>query len=119
MEKKFLSGLSLFDFLAMVIPGGLIIAIIGYLLGYKPFVINTDDSNGFFAYLIVLVASYLAGLVWNMIMDFFFSKFRNCPRLIKRMLNNIIKEHRGKNDITDEEIKCTYYEAYYYVRLIP
>ena len=115
MEKKFLSGLSLFDFLAMVIPGGLIIAIIGYLLGYKPFVIDTDDSNGFFAYLIVLVASYLVGLVWNTIMYILFFKFRNCPRLIKRMLNKIIKEHRGKIYITDGEIKCTYYEAYYYV----
>lgn len=143
MEKKFLSGLSLFDFLAMVIPGGLIIAIVGKWLGYKPFVIETEDTKGFFAYLIVLVASYLVGLVWNAFMEFCCFKLRNNPKCTTIVLRKVRKKTRRRywyvlDEIIDNDyhllqkvgsclckekiskderlgLRCMYYEAYYYV----
>lgn len=72
MEHKFLSGVSIFDFLAMVIPGGVIIAFLGGCLEKVSFVINVCDKNAFTSYVILCVVAYLIGLIHNAIMDVLF-----------------------------------------------
>lgn len=92
MEKKFLSGLSLFDFLAMVIPGGLFLAIFGNWTGYVPFVIDETQGNKFFVYTIILVASYLIGIVYNALMEQVTELLgcRNNPKRISLALRKVI-----------------------------
>lgn len=78
MEHKFLSGVSIFDFLAMIIPGGIIIAIIGKCIGYEPFTIIVFDDYKFSIYLILFISAYFVGLIHNLIIDWIFNKwFRN------------------------------------------
>lgn len=95
MEKKFLSGVSLFDFLAMVIPGGLILAIVGNCLGYTPLVICVKNMDKFFVYLVVLVASYLVGIICNALIEYGGDKvlrLRNDPVCTTIALRNVGKK---------------------------
>ena len=78
MEHKFLSGVSIFDFLVMIIPGGMIIAIIGKCIGYQPFIITIVDNYEFSTYLVLFISAYFIGLIHNLIVDLIFNSwFRN------------------------------------------
>lgn len=83
MEHKFLSGVSVFDFLTMVIPGGLILAMGANFFGKIPLVIDLCAKCKFSGYIIILVSSYLLGLINNTLMDFVFKWFRNNPFYIQ------------------------------------
>lgn len=90
MEHKFLSGVSVFDFLTMVLPGCVYIALIGGLLGYQPFVV-TVSSGAFAKYLMLLVVAYLIGIVHNAAMDFIFKWFRNNACYIQSQYSKVFK----------------------------
>ena len=129
-----MSGVSLFDFLAMVIPGGLILAIVGNCLGYTPFVIESTEGNKFIVYTILLVASYLVGIVYNALMELIYDGFRNNPQCIADALRQVLCETSARYRVAlknmfgdwvlqthikhvkaDGVLKNLYYEAYYYV----
>lgn len=116
MEHKFLSGVSVFDFLTMVVPGGLILAMGANFFGEIPLVIDLCEKCKFSGYIVILVSSYLLGLINNSFMDFMFKWFRNNPFYIQiqymriyntlpnkgvlgqlNMLSDIIKIERGKS----------------------
>lgn len=94
MEKKFLSGLSLFDFLAMVIPGGLFLAILGNCTGYIPFVIDETQYNKFFIYTIILITSYLVGIIHNQLIELITITCRNNPKCTTSALIQIARKTR-------------------------
>lgn len=98
MEHKFLSGVSVFDFLTMVLPGCVYIALIGGLLGYQPFVV-TVSSGAFAKYLRLLVVAYLIGIVHNAAMDFIFKWFRNNACYIQSQYSKVFKYCRLSNSV--------------------
>lgn len=105
MEHKFLSGVSIFDFLAMVIPGGVIIAFLGGCLEKVPFVINVCDKNAFTSYIILCVIAYLIGLIHNAFMDFLFNWwFRNNAYYIQYF--HIITTGNKERNIVTAYKKC-------------
>lgn len=77
MEHKFLSGVSVFDFLTMIVPGCLILAMGANFFGKIPLVIDMCEQCKFSGYIVILVSSYLLGLINNSLMDFMFKWFRN------------------------------------------
>lgn len=83
MEHKFLSGVSVFDFLTMIVPGGLILAIGADFFGKMPLMIDMCEQCKFSGYIVILVSSYLLGLINNSLMDFVFKWFRNNPFYIQ------------------------------------
>lgn len=77
MEHKFLSGVSVFDFLTMIVPGCLILAMGANFFGKIPLVIDMCEQCKFSGYIVIMVSSYLLGLINNSLMDFMFKWFRN------------------------------------------
>ncbi len=138
--NEFISKISLYDILAMVIPGGTIIAICGNYCGFSPFVIETEKHNAFFVYSILFTGCYIVGLIYNCIIELFCKNIRNNPIsikyahfLVRKDLNKIPKKYYEKNIhrclwVVWMYIKCLcpkfrhkynhilnqYYTAYYY-----
>lgn len=101
MEHKFLSGVSVFDFLTMIVPGCVYIAIIGGFLGYVPFVITVSTGN-FSRYLLLFVVAYLIGIVHNAVMDFIFKWFRNNACYIQSQYSKVFKYCRLSNCVLSD-----------------
>lgn len=79
MNNYIPSGASLFDVLSMIVPGCLILYLIGPLLGVD----GASCKSGELVFsIVVIMFSYLIGLVWNMFMDKVFIGFRNDPTSI-------------------------------------
>lgn len=138
--KDIVSKFSLYDILAMVIPGGLIIAILGNYCGFIPFVIETEKHNAFFVYSILFTGCYIVGLIYNHIIELLCKGIRNNPFsikyarfLIRKDLKKIPKKYYKNNIhrflwVVRMYIKCLcpkfrhkynhiinqYYIAYYY-----
>lgn len=76
MNNYIPSGTSLFDVLSMIIPGGLII---GFVADVSGLTITNDALADYtiFSYSIILIMSYLIGIIWSSWMDFLFKWFRN------------------------------------------
>lgn len=128
MEHKFLSGVSVFDFLTMVVPGGLIMAIVGNCIGYEPFYISFSEPVRFAGYIAVLVAAYMIGIIYNSLMELIFNlvNFRNnkwgiwcayrrikkkiCQSKLWTLENLCILEKCNKANVLNG-----YYTAYYFV----
>lgn len=129
MNNYIPSGTSLFDVLSMIIPGGLIIAFIadisGLMIENEALTDYTILSCG-----IIIIMSYLVGLIWSSFMDLLFIQFRIDKHAIlytKKSLNkaesktffllflltqrNIIKNYPN--------IKELYISAYYKVIKTP
>jgi len=95
--KDFLtSKLSLYDILAMIIPGWLI-----YLLIPKDLLVArnlfNDPTSKYNEIFLILIFSYVIGLIWNMIMEWIFEKIK--------WKNNILhityRYHKSKKMETD------------------
>lgn len=91
--SHFLGKISLYDVLAMLIPGGIIyiffLLSLGYNLTFDEFQIDT--ALGWF---IALVLSYLLGLINQTITSIMWKPFRNNPNMIKYASD--ISEHRQR-----------------------
>lgn len=103
------SKFSLYDILAMIIPGGVIMACIllfPYLLHSSFHIIECDDcvitKSGWdtIDYIIFFVASYILGLINNSICDYLFRGFRNNPSILASSLLKITNEQENKNLLT-------------------
>lgn len=140
MKDKFLSSVSLFDLLAMVVPGGLILALISHWLGYSWEIDTKGISNEFIIWGYIFILSYLVGLMNNSLMNYIFRCFRNNPccickeficgnnkykTLLLKDLRNHIRSCIKKRKLRSEKqkhFKCCYhrtiidkyYDAYYY-----
>ena len=108
------SKLTMYDFLAMVIPGFLVLLLFACIVGWLP--LNIDITDTWFIVFLVIV-SYLIGLLWHKISELFFEKigFRNNPAQIKKIAE---KEDKGLDNVffgkgADEIILEKYYTAYY------
>lgn len=72
---KFVSKLSLYDILAMVIPGGTILLFLSLCLGYQNFCIHESKFPQWLSFTVICIASYLIGLVNHIITSFFWGDF--------------------------------------------
>ena len=110
------SKLSLYDFIAMFMPGSIIAyCIMCFLSGEYGLV---PAYNGFF-WIFFFIVSYIIGIANHVLTSWFFSKgirFRNCPKMIK----DSIQWAKGKGYYTIEDLETTttdrYYRAYYYAK---
>lgn len=91
--KDFVSKLSLYDILAMLIPGGMIFLFIALTLGNK-WDIDKDKINPVLGWAIALVIAYLIGLVNHVITSVIWKPFRNCPMMIQRSYHAVINSFR-------------------------
>jgi len=103
------SKLSLYDMLAMIVPGWMIVVgCLLYINGLQPLLMIFAISS-VLGYASLLILAYLIGLVWNTFMDFIFCWFRNTPCMIKSAYRKEIANYRV------EDIMTLYYQCYYYV----
>lgn len=123
---NYISKFTFFDIMAMLIPGGVIIAMIALSLGYKLSCNTEDNINTILVITYIFVLCYLVGLVHNTIMDYIGNKihFRNNPRRIYTTLKKFQdRDYSYLKELTKDIIKSKeeqhildkYYEAYYYV----
>lgn len=90
----------LYELLAMVIPGGIIIAAFWLMSGFMPFYSIIDYCCGyskitylipeFLFYAIFITIAYVLGLINNWIADGIFKGFRNNPTAIKNELLKVL-----------------------------
>jgi hypothetical protein len=110
------SKITAYDFFAMLIPGLLILILLGNFSGNLPF--NCEIATNVWFIIFFLILSYLIGLLWNKLSEFIFCKFRNCEYFIKQQYDKIKLEY-GKtsskeiSEEVDKDIKHKYYKAYY------
>ena len=115
------SKLSLYDFIAMLMPGSIILYCLMCALtsGCKLFPID----NGFF-WILFFIISYLIGMVNHILSACIFNKmmgFRNCQKMLKDSIQ-WANENGYDTDVDLEKIttqqclKDKYYKAYYYAR---
>lgn len=108
----------LYELLAMVIPGGIIIATFWLMSGFMPFYSIIDYCCGyskitylipeFLFYAIFITIAYVLGLINNWIADGIFKGFRNNPTAIKNELLKVL--------YTNNSCPCKYYincQTYY------
>lgn len=111
-------SLSAYDFLAVLIPGGIILSSIIYNPYFKnPIEISTEKSNGspeWLRYTLLFIVAYLLGLIWKMFMDWIFKFLRNNPDHIKIYYkpNNSGGDPQQENN----EILDRYYLDYYFLQ---
>lgn len=99
--------LPLYEILAMIIPGGVIIASIWIALGGFDYTYRDIDScctcgqNTFFTDVIIgiifITTSYIVGLIIHAFAEITFSRLRNNPKAIETQLENIQKNNKDIN----------------------
>lgn len=80
--KELVSKLSLYDILAMVIPGGTIIVFIALMIN-NSLIVNEDLIEKPLSWIIWLVISYIIGLLNHTLATFVWKRFRNNDFMIK------------------------------------
>lgn len=85
---KFVSKLSLYDILSMVIPGGAIFLFLSLTLGYE-WMINGCAIDSVLGWTIALVVSYLLGLINHVCTAMVWHPFRNCPAMLRQSLAKV------------------------------
>ncbi|KGN91753.1 hypothetical protein [Porphyromonas canoris] len=74
-------SLSAYDFLAVLIPGGIILSSIIYSPYFKNLIRTSTEKSGdspeWLRYTLLFILAYLLGLIWKMFMDWVFKDFRN------------------------------------------
>ena len=110
------ANLSLYDFIAMFMPGSIIAYCIMCFFSSEYGLVSA--YNGFF-WIFFFIVSYIIGIANHVVTSWFFSKgirFRNCPKMIK----DSIQWAKGKGYYTIEDLETTttdrYYRAYYYAK---
>ena len=115
------SKLSLYDFIAMFMPGSIIAYCIMCFLSSEYGLVSA--YNGFF-WIFFFIVSYIIGIANYVLTSWFFSKgirFRNCPKMIKDSIHWANgKSYNTNVDLetttTDKCIVDNYYMAYYYAK---
>lgn len=92
---RFITKISLYDILAMIIPGGTIILFLQYLLASLPFPINAISTflQSLWSWqncLVILVLSYMVGLANHLLACQVWKRNRNDPKMIKGKLFEVI-----------------------------
>lgn len=91
--EGFMSKLSLYDILSMLIPGGTILLVFSIALGCQLQLDSSCLEKGV-AWIIIIVISYLLGLINHVFTAIFWFPFRNCPLMIQncyeRVCSNIL-----------------------------
>lgn len=93
--SQFITKISLYDILTMIIPGGTIILFLQYLFASLPFPINAISTflQSLWSWqncLVVLVLSYMIGLANHLLACQVWKKLRNDPKMIKGKLFEVI-----------------------------
>lgn len=87
---KFTSKLSLYDILAMVIPGGAILLSLSLLFD-GTWKMDTTFVSDEVAYCIVIVLSYIVGLANHVFSCHVWKMFRNNPLLLDKTFEEAVK----------------------------
>lgn len=119
---SFIGKLNLYDFLACLIPGFLLLVM--FTITIEPDLLH--KSLDLKDYAIIFTASYIIGLLWKTFMENLWTekKLRNNPKNILIALNEAEIDDYAKNKINiriselksinnDKAIRCIYYEFYY------
>ncbi|MBP1616089.1 MAG: hypothetical protein H6Q13_3537 [Bacteroidetes bacterium] len=104
MKDTIYSKLSLFDILAMFIPGGIFMAIIVILPENNLTIKSYSKFEEIFVYTFIIALIYLIGLIHNCLMDKLFSCLRNNVCLIRLAYNCI-----NNTNETDGHYPCIFY----------
>ena len=117
------SKLSLYDFIAMFMPGSIITYCIICFLSSK---YGLVPAYNVFFWILFFIVSYIFGMANHVVTSWLFSKaikFRNCPKMIKDSIQ--WAKEKGYNTKTNEDLETTttdedlvdkYYRAYYYAK---
>lgn len=124
-------SLSAYDFLAVLIPGGIILSSIIYSPYFKNLIRTSTEKSGdspeWLRYTLLFILAYLLGLIWKMFMDWIFKFLRNNPDHIKIYYKYFADKvesrakKKGKNEeeirrIVNEKVKQKYYLDYYFLQ---
>lgn len=103
-------SLSAYDFLAVLIPGGIILSSIIY--GFLKDCSIEPNTPEWFYYTLLFIIAYLLGLIWKMFMDWVFNLFRNNLDDIRMCCKGVAK----KSKINDSLLLREYLSAYYWLQ---
>jgi hypothetical protein len=117
--NNMISRVTLYDMLAMVIPGFLILLFFySVSMEYEAY---EHTCNWVFIF-IVFIASYLTGLVWHKLMECLFKplKFRNNEPCIEAAAKKFIEKYREDGGNAEQlpfqhKNRYEYYRSYYYL----
>jgi hypothetical protein len=109
---------TMYDSLAMVISGFLILLLLASVLGWLPLNSGVANENSWLSITVISLLSYLIGLMWHKFCDLLFRKFRNCEYSIKHEYRRFVADyqHNSKQQLAEkisENFKHEYYQAYY------
>ena len=90
--KEIVSKFSLYDILAMVIPGGTILLFVSLHILGNTLIFDTSKASAGITWTIILIVSYLLGLINQCITNQLWKSFRNNPYLLKYALDNAIRK---------------------------
>ena len=110
------SKLSLYDFIAMFMPGNIIAyCIMCFLSGEYGLV----PAYNVFFWILFFIVSYIFGMANHVVTSWLFSKvikFRNCPKMIKDSIQWAKENGYDTNEYLETTTKDRYYRAYYYAK---
>jgi hypothetical protein len=113
----FSSRFTIYDFLAILIPGLLLLILLGTYCGCGSIFVSSEVTNNVWFIAFVVILSYILGLLWHKISECIFRKFRNSECIIKQQYELFISEYekvsRNKTPKIHDNFKHEYYKAYY------
>ena len=93
--KELVSKLSLYDILAMVIPGGTILIYVNTAFGYT-LIFDIAKADSAIAWIVSFAVSYILGLINQTLTSKIWGSFRNNPNMLYTSLSAVIKSNMCK-----------------------
>lgn len=116
--KDFVAKISLYDILAMLIPGGTIFLFLSLVLGNQ-LKINESAIDPILGWTIALVSSYLLGLINHVCTAMIWNPFRNNPIMIQKsydLVLNRMETTQYLNSFLSKKVdNYTFKEEYMYI----
>ena len=95
--KDIVSKFSLYDILAMIVPGGTILLYISLSLLENTLIFDVSKAHASITWAIILIVSYLLGLINQYITSQIWKSFRNNPYINTFMSSDSIKYKQHKD----------------------
>ena len=93
--KELVSKLSLYDILAMVIPGGTILIYVNTAFGYT-LIFDRAKADSAIVWIISFVASYRLGIINQTLTSRIWRSYRNNPNMLYNSLSAVVKSNMCK-----------------------
>lgn len=131
MNNIISSKLTLYDILAMFIPGALLLIWVNVVILKNSLLLDEGEIDGWIAGLLFVSGSYLVGILWCKLMEILFNltPCRNNEKHISKSFNDVCSKINSKylkddfkelvnsgNSVSKERVIDYYYEAYAFVQ---